>query len=201
MSELPDVSGGETITAARDNQVKERSAMRYASAAARDTSIPAPVAGSLAYLQDTDTLTMYDASTWVTVPIGDFLPIDGTSPMTGPLTAQPGGIVQAAATSGVIQRWNGDGDTNSQRRYEWRRSAAGGVLELYAITAGSVSVLIATVFSDGLGGFTTDAPLEIKAGGEVTTYQAGVNDSQLRNVTISASAPTGGIDGDIWMQT
>ena len=67
MSELADVSGGQTITSSFTNQVKERSAMRYSSAAARDTSIPAPIAGSLAYLQDSDTVTMYDGTVWVTL--------------------------------------------------------------------------------------------------------------------------------------
>ncbi len=59
MSELADVVGGNTITASFTNEVKERSVMRYADAAARDASIPAPIIGSLAFLSDVDRITVY----------------------------------------------------------------------------------------------------------------------------------------------
>ena len=74
MSELNDVAGGETIASTFTNQVKERTVMRYASAAARDASIPAPIAGSLAFLDDTDTITMYDGglAAWVTVATREY---------------------------------------------------------------------------------------------------------------------------------
>ena len=49
MSEIPDVAGGETITSAFTNNVKNRTVMRYANEAARDASIPVPVEGDLAY--------------------------------------------------------------------------------------------------------------------------------------------------------
>ncbi len=78
MSELADVIGGNTVTASFTNEVKERSLMRYATAAARDSSIPAPVAGSLAWLQDVDEITVYDGAVWRTVALGDlFLPLTG----------------------------------------------------------------------------------------------------------------------------
>ncbi len=64
MSELSDVIGGNTVTAAFTNEVKERTLMRYATAAARDTSIPAPIAGSQAWLEDSDTVTLYDGAAW-----------------------------------------------------------------------------------------------------------------------------------------
>jgi hypothetical protein len=62
MSELGDVAGGETVTAAFTNDVKNRTVMRYANAAARDASIPVPVEGDLAYLQDVNRITYYDGS-------------------------------------------------------------------------------------------------------------------------------------------
>jgi len=67
MSELNDVIGGNTITASFTNEVKERSLMRYATAATRDTSIPAPVAGSLAWLEDVSNITVYDGAVWITI--------------------------------------------------------------------------------------------------------------------------------------
>ena len=65
-----------------------------------------------------------------------------------PVTDQPGGTVLAAAASGVIQRWNGDGD-GVARRYEWRRSASFGTLELYAIQSSGVETLAISVDGDG----------------------------------------------------
>ncbi len=64
MSELNDVIGGNTITASFTNEVKERSLMRYATAAARDSSIPAPIAGSQAWIEDSDKVTIYDGAVW-----------------------------------------------------------------------------------------------------------------------------------------
>ena len=82
MSELSDVTGGQIIGAAFTNQVKERTAMRYASAAARDASVPIPVEGALAYLQDVRTLTMWAG------PYG-WLDIGGVDPGEGLQTIAP----------------------------------------------------------------------------------------------------------------
>ena len=74
MSELADVAGGETIASTFTNMVKERTVMRYASAAARDASIPAPIQGSLAFLESTKQITVYDSSQWVVIvdqPLAD----------------------------------------------------------------------------------------------------------------------------------
>ena len=68
MSELTDRVGGDTIPSAFHNQVKERTIMRYASAVARDASIPVPVEGSLAYLNDVNIVTLYDGFDWVNLP-------------------------------------------------------------------------------------------------------------------------------------
>jgi len=65
------------------------------------------------------------------------------------ITDQPGGRVLAAAAGGVIQRWNGDGD-GVARKYEWRRSAAFGTLELYAITSADVATLAISISDTGL---------------------------------------------------
>jgi len=64
MSELPEVIGGEVITSAFTNQVAARTAQRYASAAARDASIPVPVEGQVAWLEDTNRLTIRTGALW-----------------------------------------------------------------------------------------------------------------------------------------
>jgi len=70
MSELPPVAGGEVITSAFTNQVADRTIQRYASAAARDASIPVPVAAQVAYLLDNQELTIYDGATWISYKPG-----------------------------------------------------------------------------------------------------------------------------------
>jgi len=69
--EIGDVSGGDVIAAGFTNDVKDRTAMRYASAASRDSIITAPVAGSLAYLEDVNRVTLYRNGAW-----GDMVSVD-----------------------------------------------------------------------------------------------------------------------------
>ena len=64
MSEIPDVVGGTPINTAWGNPIKDRTVMRYANAAARDASIPAPLNGDTAWLLDTHQLTIYTGATW-----------------------------------------------------------------------------------------------------------------------------------------
>jgi len=67
MAELPDVSGGDTVASGFTNQVKNRTTMRYASAAARDASIPVPVSGEVAWLVDVALVTVYNGAEWDSV--------------------------------------------------------------------------------------------------------------------------------------
>jgi len=62
--EISDVSGGDVIAAGRSNDVKDRTIMRYANAASRDSIITAPVAGSLSYLENTGQVEIYTGSFW-----------------------------------------------------------------------------------------------------------------------------------------
>ena len=76
--ELSDVTTGATITAAHINNIKNRTVMRYATAAARTSAIPSPVEGEISYRQDDDVVEYYDGTSWVEVattpidPAGDF---------------------------------------------------------------------------------------------------------------------------------
>jgi hypothetical protein len=64
-----DWTAGEKPTAAQfDNYLQEQTIMRFASAAARDTALTtAKAEGMHAYLDDTNTLTVYTGSVWSTV--------------------------------------------------------------------------------------------------------------------------------------
>ena len=104
MSELNDVIGGNTITASFTNEVKERSLMRYADAAARDTSIPAPVAGSLAWLEDVDKITAYDGTVWRTVAYEDLVLLLTGGTLSGPIISPPEASVHFL-DNGLEQVW------------------------------------------------------------------------------------------------
>jgi hypothetical protein len=57
---------GDPLTAAQVNtNLMDQSVMRFASAAARDTAIPSPTEGMMAYLDDSNWLTSYNGSSWV----------------------------------------------------------------------------------------------------------------------------------------
>jgi len=64
MPEIPDVTPGGTIQTAWGNQIRDRAVMRYASAAARDASVLVPVSGDLAWLDDVNELTIFNALVW-----------------------------------------------------------------------------------------------------------------------------------------
>lgn len=64
MAELADRIPGELILASYANDIRDRALMRYASAAARDLSVPLPNAGDLAYLSDVAFPTIYTGAAW-----------------------------------------------------------------------------------------------------------------------------------------
>ena len=175
MAELNDVTGGETITATFTNQVKNRTVMRYADAASRDASIPAPVGGDLAYLQDVDRITYYDDTSWVEMGAGLYLlltggTLSGDLNMDGPGISYPGSTVGGGSPNVIGFRW---ADPN---------------------IVGTVDNALGKTLAN------TDQVALIAGAGTFTSYVVPA-DASARNITISASPPTGGIDGDVWMQT
>jgi len=62
--EIPDVTPGGVIATNWGNQIRDRAVMRYANAATRDASVPVPISGDLAWLQDVNELTIYDGASW-----------------------------------------------------------------------------------------------------------------------------------------
>jgi hypothetical protein len=67
MSEIPDVVPGGTIATSWGNPIRDRTVQRYASAAARDASVPVPIDGDVAWLTGTSDLTMFNGSVWLTM--------------------------------------------------------------------------------------------------------------------------------------
>ncbi len=88
MPEIPDVIGGDLITATYNNQVRDRAVMRYSNAAARDSSVPIPVAGDLAWLNDIEGVTVYNGTVWQ--PVGVPVDFDTVGPNDIAITSLPG---------------------------------------------------------------------------------------------------------------
>lgn len=65
MAEMPDVIAGEVIEVDWGNDIRDRTVQRYASVAARTASIPSPTEGDLSYLEDGNTVWVYNGSSWV----------------------------------------------------------------------------------------------------------------------------------------
>ena len=61
---------GQILTAAEMNIVSDQTVMSFAGTAARGSAIPTPVEGMVAYLNDTDALTVYNGSSWVPAASG-----------------------------------------------------------------------------------------------------------------------------------
>jgi len=87
--EFPDVVGGNTATAARQNEVQHRMVNHFTSAAQRDSLWPTPPEGSVCYLDDLNVLQLFETTMWqdiVTIITGDQRYVNVTgSGMSGPL--------------------------------------------------------------------------------------------------------------------
>ena len=202
MSELNDVIGGDTIAAAFTNQVKERTAMRYASAAARDTSIPAPIDGSLAFLQDTFELTLFRGGTWIVIfttsagQLNDDLSMGGNDI----INVKSLKIDAASGNSLTLGRTDNVAST-----------------PFFDFNAGAVTVdrdarivcLTGTGTNDGghvafqLSLFEIVGLVQLNSGAHSQAYDTsiGVFGFQHRDIFASTAAPTTeGKDGDVWLE-
>ena len=95
MAELGDVIGGDIITSTFTNQVKDRTVMRYANAAARDASVLTPVSGDLAWLIAEQVVTVYSGTSWSTLVTAS---TEASSGFSGTLSAIVGGYQPTGAT-------------------------------------------------------------------------------------------------------
>lgn len=94
MPEIPDVVQGNPVESAWGNDIRDRTVQRYADAAARDSLTPLPVAGDLAYLDDTGSVQVYDGTAWVTLADVDdldaYLPLATGGVITGDVVVEQG---------------------------------------------------------------------------------------------------------------
>ena len=83
MAEIPNVVGGEIITDEWGNDIRDRTVQRYATVAARTAAHPSPIEGDLSYLQDSNTVDVYNGTAWV--PVDSSSEVDGSIEVAGPL--------------------------------------------------------------------------------------------------------------------
>lgn len=85
---------GDVLTAAQVNTyLQEQAVMRFASAAARTTALSGVLAeGMVSYLMDTDSVEVYNGTSWVGVASGDI-----TAVTTGSDSGLTGGVTTGAA--------------------------------------------------------------------------------------------------------
>ena len=67
MPEIPDVSPGQVAAAEYHNDLRDRTAQRYATAGSRDTENPVPTLGDIAYVESLTQFQVWNGSEWGSV--------------------------------------------------------------------------------------------------------------------------------------
>ena len=58
---------GSAVTTSHDYLIDKQSVVPYADASARTTAVPSPVEGQMSYLEDTNSVEVYDGSAWAAI--------------------------------------------------------------------------------------------------------------------------------------
>jgi len=188
----------------------------YAGTAARSVALGTAVSeGMVSYLQDTNALEYYNGSAWVSVSNpGDITEVTAGTGLTGGGTsgAVTLNVNYGAVGSAVLASPNITGTATIAAGSVTGNLVVGGDLSdpnwtasRVLTTSGSTAVT-STVTSTELGylsGVTSAIQTQIngrvsQTNGVVTT--AAVGSVVVRNIAISTATPSGGSDGDVWLQ-
>lgn len=188
----------------------------YAGTAARSVALGTAVSeGMVSYLQDTNALEYYNGSAWVSVSNpGDITEVTAGTGLTGGGTsgAVTLNVNYGAVGSAVLASPNITGTATIAAGSVTGNLVVGGDLSdpnwtasRVLTTSGSTAVT-STVTSTELGylsGVTSAIQTQIngrvsQTNGVVTT--ATVGSVVVRNIAISTATPSGGSDGDVWLQ-
>lgn len=181
-------ASGEVLTAANvNNYLMEQTVMSFADTTARDAAVTSPEEGMTAYLQDTNSVTVYSGSAWVTIADLEVLIVDSTNARVGIGTQTPSSVlhVKGAVADDATAELVVEGD---------------GTMAMHgSLSAGSYNNLVqagdkAIIFTDGTvdtGNFVI-APwsngsegVRITSGGEV-----GIGTSPSYNLDVNGAEDT-----------
>jgi hypothetical protein len=209
---------GEVVEAADfQSYIQDQVVQTYAGTAARTASLGTFVAeGMVSYLADTNTLQFYNGTAWENVSSpGDITEVTAGTALTG--GGDSGAVTLnvnlAAVGSAVLASPNMTGTAVLANGTVTGNFVVGGDLRdvnwttLRALaTDASGNAVTSSVTSTELGyvsGVTSAIQTQIngrvsQTNGVVTTATAG--SAVVRNITLSTAVPSGGSDGDVWLQ-
>jgi hypothetical protein len=199
------------------NYVQDQVVQTYAGTAARSSALGTAVAeGMVSYLADTNTLQFYNGTAWENVSSpGDITAVTAGTALSGGGTSGDVtlNVNLAAVGSAVLASPNISGTAVIAAGTVTGNLVVGGDLKdvgwttLRALaTDASGNAVTSSVTSTELGyvsGVTSAIQTQIngrvsQTNGVVTT--ATVGSAVVRNISISTAVPSGGSDGDVWLQ-
>lgn len=115
-------ASGEVLTAANvNNYLMEQAVMSFADSTARDAAVTSPEEGMTAYLQDSNSVTVYSGSAWVTIADLEVLIVDSTNGRVGILDTTPSYNLDVNGSEDTASRININSG-NTANRYLMRFS-------------------------------------------------------------------------------
>jgi hypothetical protein len=195
---------GELVEAADfQSFVQDQIVQVYDDATARTTALGTAVAeGMVSYLKDTNVVEVYDSSAWVSIATGDITAVTAGTGLTGGGTS---GSVTLNADYAAIG--SAISITASQISDVTATAAELNILDGVTSTAAELNILdgatLTTAELNHLDGVTSAVQTQLdvrvlETNGAVTT--AAVGSVVVRNIAVSTATPSGGMDGDVWLQ-
>lgn len=171
----------------------------YASSAARGSALGTAVSeGMVSYLEDTNAVEYYNGSSWQGFAVGDITAVTAGTGLTG--GGSSGDVTLNVNLASIFASPNITGTATIAAGTVTGNFGVGGTVTLSSNTS------IGSVSSTELGyldGVTSAIQTQLNArvnqtNGVVTT--AAVGSVVVRNIAISTATPSGGSDGDVWLQ-
>jgi hypothetical protein len=175
----------------------------YADASARSAALGTAVAeGMVAYLEDTNAVQVYDGSAWNSIATGDITAVNAGTGLTGGGTS--GDVTLdvnlAAVATSVLASPNITGTATIAAGTVTGNLIVSGTATLSANTSiGNVSSTEIAFLDNVTANVQTQLDNRVnRTNGTVGTATPG--SAVVRNITLSTATPSGGADGDVWLQ-